>query len=122
MTNQIFVENEAQAALFNDELSGQISDGFWENAAPHNHWVPWGNAVAVVAEKGQSLGRDFFAGKDNYNFLNGQLLEWQSEAMIQIVQDATNDDSYNYKQLRKDLTALKRIIRQRIVGHLGFEA
>lgn len=28
----------SHAILFNCEIAGQLSDGYWENARPHNHW------------------------------------------------------------------------------------
>lgn len=34
----ITFQNKVQLALFKCELSGQISDGYWENSVPHNHW------------------------------------------------------------------------------------
>ena len=34
----LFLENVAQAAIFAFEISGQLSDGHWENARPYNHW------------------------------------------------------------------------------------
>ena len=29
------------AFIFDHELTGQFSDGMWENAAPHDHWKFW---------------------------------------------------------------------------------
>lgn len=34
----LFVNNMSQAALFVMEISGQISDGKWENSRPYDHW------------------------------------------------------------------------------------
>ena len=35
----LFVENLSQALIFDMEISGQISDGKWENSRPHDHWT-----------------------------------------------------------------------------------
>lgn len=35
-------------ALWNNEVSGQISDGMWENSTPHDHWQFWCRLNVVV--------------------------------------------------------------------------
>jgi len=44
--NILYVKNENQVALFENEIKGQISDGMWENASPANHWKVWCNTTA----------------------------------------------------------------------------
>lgn len=73
------VRNQVQKVLFERVLKGQISDGMWENASPHNHHQYWCNADVIVAD---AVGRDFWAPKDNYNFLNAQLLEAVGDRML----------------------------------------
>lgn len=34
----LYLTNMSQACLFEMEVSGQISDGKWENSRPYNHW------------------------------------------------------------------------------------
>lgn len=88
MKNVLVVRNVAQAALFECELKGQLSDGAWENTAPHDHWKPWADAevrVAAAARAGcftelgrsdyEGLGRNFYARKDSYNFARKDLLD-----------------------------------------------
>ena len=70
-----------QAALFEHELKGQISDGFWENTA-NTSWKMWCNADVVV---GENVGRNGFRPrKDNFAFNNKTLIEIIGERMINI--------------------------------------
>lgn len=66
------VRNIEQQALWL-ELDGQISDGFWENARPYDHWKKWCDAEVIVDPL--NLGRDFHAMRDNYNFTAKELLD-----------------------------------------------
>lgn len=70
-----------QAALFEKELKGQISDGHWGNTRPLDHWKVWCNIDVVV---GENVGRDFWARKDNYNFTDKALLECVGGRMLVI--------------------------------------
>jgi hypothetical protein len=68
-----------QAAIFKLELTGQFSDGLWENTYyPRDHWHPWSDAKVEV---GPNVGRDFHAEKDNYNVAAKALLEVVGERM-----------------------------------------
>lgn len=60
-----------QAAIFENELKGQFSDGHWENLRG-DHWKDWTRAEVKV---GDNVGRDFHATKDNYNIAAKELLE-----------------------------------------------
>jgi hypothetical protein len=82
------VASVTQAALFAYELSGQISDGHWENSRPMNHWKPWCCAVHV-AKPGEKLGRNFYAQRDRYNFCSRDLLEAVEKRMITYARIAT---------------------------------
>jgi len=75
----LYVENKIQKALFEGELVGQLSDGYWENSRPMNHWKPWVDCKVVVSDK---VGRDFWADKDNYNFSAPMLLEAVGTRML----------------------------------------
>lgn len=70
-----------QAAIFEHELKGQISDGMWENARPHQHYVPWCAAHVIV---GDNVGRDFDAVKSNYDVSSKFLLECVGKRMLQV--------------------------------------
>lgn len=103
------VRNLAQKVLMEDELQGQISDGMWENATPHDHWKPWCDAEVVVDPA--NLGRNFHARKDNYNFLAKDLLEVVADRMIESVRDKVGLSNYDMFALRCDLKDLKQIVR-----------
>jgi hypothetical protein len=70
----LFLRNIEQVALFKMELSGQISDGHWENSRPHDHWQVWCRAKVVVAPKGTAPGRNFWAKRDRYGLTSSMLL------------------------------------------------
>jgi len=71
-----------QAALFQVELKGQLSDGHWENSRPWDHWRPWCDAQILV---GSPVGRNFGALKDNYDFTSKVLLDVVGNRMQSIV-------------------------------------
>jgi hypothetical protein len=81
------VRNIEQAAAWL-ELDGQLSDGYWENASPDNHWKVWSDAYVRVAAPGELTGRDFFVRKDNYNFSAKDLLDAVGLRMLGIVRIA----------------------------------
>jgi hypothetical protein len=111
MENILRVRTRSQKVLFDSELSGQISDGLWENARPQNHYLPWCKAEVVVDPI--SAGRNFYASKDNYNFL--AVIPYIGERMIEAVRVQTNNPTYGMRELRSDLIQLKKIVRQRSV-------
>lgn len=71
--------NKNQVVLYECELSGQISDGFWENSKPRNHWKQMTSAKAKV---GTPLGPVGFRPMRTYNFANAQLLEVVGDRML----------------------------------------
>jgi hypothetical protein len=60
-----------QVVLFKHELKGQLSDGYWENATPDNHYQIWCRAQVIQG----TPGRNFYAAKCNYNFIAKDLLD-----------------------------------------------
>lgn len=71
MENVLTVKTAVQAALFEHELKGQLSDGAWENAEPHDHWEVWCLAKVTV---GENIGRNFYARRDSYAFSRQDML------------------------------------------------
>ena len=79
----IRVANSAQKVLVECELQGQISDGYWENASPRDHWrIPSGASVVVDAE---NPSVNFYLQR-RYNFTSPELLQYVGDRMIQYVQ------------------------------------
>lgn len=83
MNRQLNVRNVRQKILFEHELSGQISDGKWENSRPHSHWIPWCDASVVVDPK--NVGRNFQPDRDSYNFNDADLIDIIGDRMLAYV-------------------------------------
>jgi hypothetical protein len=82
------VENKAQKILFDLELSGQISDGHWENAKPMSHHMAFRDSEVVVAQPGEAPGINFYLRR-RYDFANGDLLECVGQRMLAYVRLGT---------------------------------
>ena len=77
-TNTLTVSSFAQAAIFEHELKGQISDGMWENSSGGSY-RQWCSAKVVV---GENPGRNFYVSKDRFNFASKDLVDCVGERMI----------------------------------------
>jgi hypothetical protein len=77
---------EDQKVLFDHEIRGQLSDGYWENTRPHRHHSVWCRAETRVDPA--NIGRDFWAPKCNYNLVNKDLLDVVGNRMIAFVKIA----------------------------------
>jgi hypothetical protein len=108
-TKTLAVRSEAQRVLFVEELAGQISDGYWENSRPHDHWRPWCDAEVVVDP--DRVGRDFWAQKTNYDFAARMLVEVVGDRMIEAVRAKAGLPDYGQADLLADLRDLKTIAR-----------
>jgi hypothetical protein len=79
-SNKLIVANMAQKIIFHCEMSGQISDGHWENSSPNNHHIFWGDfkwddiRISMNSQVGVK-GYVSFRQKRNYNFSNKELTE-----------------------------------------------
>lgn len=45
---KIVLPTSSAVALWNSEITGQLSDGMWENTAPYDHWKVWNHMEAVI--------------------------------------------------------------------------
>lgn len=73
MKYKMHFENWEAAALFENGIKGQLSDGKWENARPSNHWEFWCLNTEIVVD-----GFAYTSGNPrmrNYNLLAKDLLE-----------------------------------------------
>lgn len=82
--NTIGFSNKRQQILFECELKGQISDGYWENSRPHNHWIIPCRAETFITNDVSKLGPDWFIDR-KYNFAARDLLEIVGDRMIMYV-------------------------------------
>ena len=105
MTNKLYVRNKAQKVLFEKEISGQLSDGNWENEKTDQRL--WNCEVIVVNEnEEQELGTNFavryyadFATED---------LDFLWDRMIEYVRPI--DPDYDVDQLIIDLNDITNIV------------
>lgn len=74
-----------QAILFECELKGQMSDGFWENSRPYDHWEAPCKAKVEVAETPEQVGKDGVWISRNYDFANKELFDIVGDRMINYV-------------------------------------
>ena len=49
-TGTIHLPSASARALWHSEITGQLSDGMWENSAPHDHWKFWARCVVAEGE------------------------------------------------------------------------
>ena len=75
----ISFENVEQKFLYDQELSGQISDGYWENSRPYNHYVKMISAQTIVEP--EAIGCNFRPARF-YNFNNNDLFEVVGDRMV----------------------------------------
>lgn len=95
--NKIVFANHNQVTLYECELKGQISDGFWENATPFVHWHCMCDATASWNEDPNFRGCNFYPRR-RYNFGNKELIDIVGERMINFVKfyAVYPDISYDY--------------------------
>jgi hypothetical protein len=75
---QIKFATKTQALLFELELKGQISDGYWENSKPYDHYRVICEAEVVVDP--DQIGLNFYTSR-SYNFANATLVECVGDRM-----------------------------------------
>lgn len=96
------VRNDVQKALFQTELAGQISDGYWENASPKDHWkFLSGLQVNINPSK---LGKNFDNGK-NYPFHSSRLLDIVGQRMLAVAK-FVKKYGFNDKELTRKISSL----------------
>ena len=67
-------------ALWKDEITGQLSDGMWENSKPYEHWVFWSNMKPVLGRPGVKATDAPL--KSSYNL--SALVEYVGDRMLQV--------------------------------------
>lgn len=110
MPGTLRFRNIEQKILWDVELSGQISDGRWENSRPYDHWEYWHRDVEVVVDP-DNVGRDFYVRRDGYCFTEKLLLEVVGERMLNAVRSATGNDAYSHNDMLRDLRDIRKIIK-----------
>jgi hypothetical protein len=78
MAGQINFANKAQVWLWEAEISGQISDGAWENSYPHDHWKAFSDVNVGVGAPGMTG----VYTRRTYNFAQPKLLSVVGDRML----------------------------------------
>jgi len=89
--------NQAQVTLYETELKGQISDGEWENAEPHDHWHKPCAAKAFVATNHEQLGPDWELIR-YYDFARKDLLDVVADRMLGYVKYYSLFPTFSYSE------------------------
>ena len=64
---EVFLKSSAALMIWENEVTGQISDGEWENSRPSDHWKFWCNAEAKIGEQAGYRKNENVCLKSNYN-------------------------------------------------------
>lgn len=104
---KITLANKIQSCLFNEELLGQLSDGYWENAR-HADWL-WNASIMTLVgpEPKIEVDQSAYVGKTGFGFT--KLIPIVGDRMIEI--GKRFDPDYNERKLRKDLRQIGKVIR-----------
>jgi len=93
-TGTITFPNSSCVALWNNELTGQMSDGMWENSGPRDHWKFWGDLDAQVGADCKVVSpRLWECRKTGYNF--AALYEIVGERMVATGRMGKHTTDYN---------------------------
>lgn len=110
----VVVRTEVQKALLQQELVGQLSDGFWENSSSKADWQRLAAATVVVASEGQAVGCSFKLNK-RYDFANDDLLDCVGDRMLELAQSVSPmGKRFDMCHLRSELKNLKQALRQHL--------
>lgn len=69
-------------ALWVEEISGQISDGTWENSRPHNHYQFWCRLDVTVGPAKLVRNEYHYPNKRNYALTRLHQLKWDDGTYI----------------------------------------
>ena len=107
-TKQVFqFRTEAMQALWQEELTGQISDGMWENTG-NSGWMYWCNVQTQLGTETKLQSRTLYGIKPTFCFT--KLIEYVGDRMLETIQKfepwATEKDLRNYlKEINRAMRA-----------------
>ena len=55
-SSKMYFENVSSFLIYKLEISGQISDGYWENSRPYSHWKWMGYTEEIIGDKDGKYG------------------------------------------------------------------
>lgn len=82
---EVFFESKVALLIWENEVTGQISDGEWENARPSNHWEFWCNAEARLGGQVGYKKNENWCSKSNYSVRTLASDETVLERMLHLV-------------------------------------
>lgn len=77
----IYFRNKTQAALWEYELLGQLSDGYWENSGGQS-WIFWHRLNVAIDPQNPRVEANMSPDKVNYNLSSPDLLEAVGDRML----------------------------------------
>lgn len=80
----MYLTSKTAVALWNNELTGQISDGMWENTKPDDHYEFWCDTEAVYHPTNVEVVTEtpWRIRKSNYSF--SKLIEYVGDRMLNL--------------------------------------
>jgi len=87
-TGTITFRTRVQKALWDYEITGQLSDGHWENAGPQNHWEFWGSLESKVGSDVGVVRGDKPCLRYAYDLANENLFDVVGDRMLMIAKAA----------------------------------
>lgn len=79
----LYLKNMSQLFLYEYQLTGQISDGLWENSKPREHWRFWANVEVKIGNQLELISPKEnwnLPLKNNYNFKS--LIKYVGDELI----------------------------------------
>ena len=121
----LFLSTPVQELLFKSEILGQLSDGYWENSKPFDHWQFW-SAVTVTVDDtvephlaigGEASWRAPKCSRTNYGLERLLKFGVVVERMLAMVNHwyvavwGGRNPTYTAVDLKRDLKAIKLAMR-----------
>lgn len=112
---RIQFRTQAQADLWQEELTGQISDGAWENT-PGTGWETWCSADVGVGTPGTT---GYVPSRRSFGFAR-QLLPLLLDRMLEIARRTEGPD-YGERELRRDLREISAAMKTACPTRTGYK-
>jgi len=113
---ELHVPTEAQAVLWTEELSGQISDGLYENdrRLGNGNWEKFSYADVIVNESIDQPKFKYESGSVETLMLERDVTEHDGLVgrMLFWIRMMTDQDGYDVEDLREDLSQLEQATRE----------
>lgn len=117
-TSTLNLTSRTAVSLWNNELTGQISDGMWENTYPYDHWEFWCKTKAVYHPTDNNLvtNESYKIRKNNYGFI--RLIPYVGYRMLE--DGRKINSSYTLKNLKDDMKLIKQAMHNIVLKESKF--